>query len=60
MRNAVTTIRLERELLDNFRDSARENDRTVAAEIRVAMRQYLGGQPPGVSHGSEKIRPAEG
>jgi len=44
-------VRAPVEMIQAFRDLARENERPVAGELRLAMRSWLAKQP-GASHGS--------
>lgn len=38
------TLRLEENLLDELRKCAERNDRSLSAEVRIAVRQYLNGE----------------
>lgn len=42
-KDEVVTTRLETSLVEQLRKLAKDNERTVAAEIRLAVRQYLDG-----------------
>jgi Arc-like DNA binding domain len=39
--DVVVTLRLPRELHDEIRKSARENERSAAAELRLAARKHV-------------------
>lgn len=41
LRDEVVTSRLEPEMCDKLRKVARRNERTISAEIRIAVREYL-------------------
>lgn len=43
VKSEVITTRLETELVDRLRELARVHERTVAAEVRLAVRKYLDG-----------------
>jgi predicted DNA-binding protein len=40
-KDEVVTTRLETEMVDRLRELAKEHERTVAAEVRLAVRRYL-------------------
>lgn len=44
VREEQVTARVSSDLLDRLREVARQNDRPLAAEIRVAIRAYLRAQ----------------
>ena len=37
----VVQVRMPVDMLDRLREMARENERTIAAEVRMAIRGYL-------------------
>jgi hypothetical protein len=58
--DAATTVRMQRELFESLRISARENERTISGEVRIALKQYLGSQSQaGVANGPQEIRSSE-
>ena len=58
--DAATTVRMERQLFESLRNSARANERTISGEVRIALKQYLDSQgQAGVSDGCQETRTAE-
>ena len=46
------TIRIDRALVEGMKQAAERNDRSMSAEVRMAMRSYLQSQEQGASDGS--------